>query len=244
MKGEVFLSLVIPVFNEEKRIKKGITHAIIYLSKQSYTWEIIIIDDGSKDKTLKLAKSLLKNYRHSIFTHPKNQGKGAAIRDGMLLAKGNYLVFSDIDFSTPITELPKLIHTLKNCDVAIGVRRHPKSQVLVHQPKLRELLGQVFTLLTNVIATPGIYDVTCGFKGFQKSAAKKIFSAGKINAWAFDAENLFLARKYGFKIVQVPVVWADNSATKVKMMKDGVMAFADLTKIRFFDLLKAYDEKL
>lgn len=228
----IFLSLVIPVFNEEKRIASGLTHALACLKAQKYSWEIVLIDDGSQDQTVSLAKKILKNIPHQFLTHEVNQGKGKAVKDGVLSSKGDYILFSDIDFSTPLSELPKLLEALKKTDIAIGVRRHPDSRVIKHQPLLREYLGHVFTRLTNLLATPGISDVTCGFKAFRQDVAKKLFGLSRIKRWAFDAEILFLAQKYGFTITQVPVVWSDHAATKVHILQDGFRAFIDLLRIR------------
>lgn len=231
--ASIFLSLVIPVYNEQKRISRGLNTALEYLMKQPLRWELIIVDDGSEDETHRIVQERIRGMQGTkVVQHKRNLGKGAAIRSGMLVAKGKYVVFSDIDFSTPITELPKLLKTLKKNEVAIGVRRHPQSKVKKHQPLIRESLGQVFTKLTNWLVTPGIYDVTCGFKGFRSSAARKIFSHTKIDRWAFDAEVLYLARQFGFKIAQVPVVWSDNSNTKVNMARDGWQAFWDLLKLK------------
>lgn len=243
MSREIALSLVIPVYNEEKRIEEGLKKALRYLPRVSYTTEIVLVDDGSTDETLILANQLLNGFKNfQIIKQGQNLGKGAAIRRGVLNANGKYIVFSDIDFSTPITELPKLLDALKISDVAIGVRRHPNSNVTKHQPRVREFLGHIFTLMTNKLATPGIYDVTCGFKGYKKEAAKLLFSKARIAAWAFDAEILFLARKYKLKITQIPVTWADTKGTKVHMLGDGVRAFGDLVKIRMNDKLGYYNK--
>lgn len=233
------VSLVIPCYNEEQRIVKGIKQLTTYLKQQSYRWEIILVDDGSSDNTYTLARKLLQKTPHQLLRHLQNRGKGAAIRTGIISAKGKYLIFTDIDMSTPITQLPKLLTSLKTHEVVIGVRRHPQSHVLVHQPKVRESLGHLFTKLTNLLVMPGIYDFTCGFKGFQKAAARQLFTRMKTQRWAFDAEILFLARKYGFKIAQIPVVWRDEPATKVNLWPDGLWALIDLLKIRLDDFVSA-----
>lgn len=230
----MYLSLVIPVFNEEKRLPKNLPQIIKYLKKQNYSWEIIVINDGSIDRTEDIAKKLLKNIAHQLVGYADNKGKGAAVKTGILLAKGKYIVFTDIDLSTPISELPKILQALKTHEIAIGVRRHPQSQVIRHQPFLREFLGQIFTKLTNYLVAPGIYDVTCGFKGFQKEAAYRLFRKSTIEGWAFDAEIIFLARKNKYRIAQIPVTWRNDPATRVKMLHDGLQSFFDLIKIRFF----------
>ena len=236
-----FLSLVIPVFNEEKRVVAGLTSAVSYLKQKPYTWEIIVVDDGSTDATVAVAKKMLRGVPHELIQLNNNEGKGAAIKSGVLSACGKCILFSDIDFSTPLTELPAFFEALKKTDVAIGVRRHPRSEVIKHQPRLREFLGHIFTKLTNLIATPGIYDATCGFKMFSQDAAYTLFSHSRIKRWAFDAEILFLARKYNYTITQVPVVWSDNAATKVHVLRDGARAFIDLIYMRITDLMGNYE---
>lgn len=230
-----YLSLIIPCFNEEKRLPEGLEKAIAYLRKQPYLGEIIIVDDGSTDDTYHIAQELLRNYPHQLIQHKINQGKGAAIRTGVLSSKGKYLVFCDIDMSTPISEISELLTALKSHEVAIGVRRHKNSHVLKHQPWLRENMGQVFTKLTNLLVTPGIVDVTCGFKGFQREAALKLFKSAKIDRWAFDAEILYLARKSGYTIAQIPVAWSDNSSSKVKIIHDAFQSAIDILRIRWLN---------
>ncbi len=234
------LSLVIPCFNEEKRLEKGLTYALTYLKSQPYEWELVCVDDGSTDRTGHLIRLASQNNPIKLLTHKVNQGKGAAIRDGMMAAKGKYVLFSDIDFSTPLTELPRFLSLLKDHDIVIGVRRHPQSRIKKHQPLHRESLGQVFTKLTNLLVAPGIYDFTCGFKGFRKSVGQHLFSLMKTDRWVFDAEVLFLAQKFEFKIAQVPVVWADNSATKVHLVHDSMEALVDLLRIRWRNLRGEY----
>lgn len=234
------LSLVIPLYNEEKRLALALPAVVTYLKKQRYSSELVLVDDGSRDRTLEKVARIVAAVPHQILKSEINKGKGSALKRGILASRGECVVFSDVDFSTPITELPKLLSALRKHEVAIGVRRHKESRVLRHQSAIREYLGHVFTLLTNVIATPGIIDATCGFKGFQRKTAMKLFSKSKIGRWAFDAEVLFLARKYGCSVAQVPVVWSDNQGSKVHMVQDGVLAFADLLKIRLNDWIGLY----
>ncbi|RJR15955.1 glycosyltransferase family 2 protein [Candidatus Microgenomates bacterium] len=235
------LSLIIPCYNETNRITHGLTETTNYLRQQPYLSEIIFVDDGSTDETLSNAQKLLKSFStKKIIQLPRNRGKGAAIRAGMLEASGQFLVFIDIDLSTPLTELPRLLDALRSHKVAIGIRRHPKARVTVHQPKLREFLGHIFTKLVTFLVVPGIYDATCGFKGFQKNAAKELFSKSRLNAWAFDAEILFLARQKGYAIAQIPVVWQNNPATKVHILRDSFQALMDVFSIRLNHLRGVY----
>jgi len=235
-----FLSVVIPCYNEEKRIVAGLTTLVLFLKKQNYSWKIVAVDDGSTDKTQLLLKKQLKGLPHQLLKHPQNRGKGRALRTGVLAATGKYIVFSDIDLSTPPDQLPQLLAALKTHDLAIGVRRHPKSRVIKHQPKLREFLGHIFTKLTNYLVVPQVIDVTCGFKGFRSHVGQHLFTQSKVDRWAFDAEILFLARKYAYSIAQIPVVWADNPATRVHLLQDGICALFDILYIRVGDMLGRY----
>lgn len=239
-KKKYYISLVIPVYNEVKRLPLGLKSTLEYFKKQKYSWEIVLVDDGSTDRTSKLIQQTLRGQPYQLIRHSQNRGKGAAVRSGMLVAHGKYVVFSDIDMSTPLIELPKLLRALKTHDLAIGVRRHPDSVVSVHQPKLREFLGHIFTKITNLLVTPGIYDATCGFKAYRAEVARKLYSLSRIGRWAFDAEILFIAKKKHYSIAQIPVVWSNNSATKVHVLNDGIRAFIDVVKIRVMDLRSTY----
>ncbi len=236
-----YISLIIPVFNEEKRVIAGLIHALSFLTHQHYIWEIILVDDGSRDKTLTLAKVLLKDVKRIKFIkHKKNKGKGAAIKTGVNIAEGKYVMFSDIDFSVPITELPKFIQSLKRYDIAIAVRRHSQALILKRQPYLRELLGKFFTKLANWLVVPGIYDVTCGFKVFRCDKAKFIYEKVYLTRWVFDAEALFIARKHNFSVNQIPITWTNHNASKVHMLHDGLEAFVDLFKILYYEKIGKY----
>ena len=217
------------------------THVKSIVKKWRYPYEVVVVDDGSTDDTLVVAGKLLKNLPHQLLTHASNQGKGAALKTGMLAARGKYVLFSDIDFSTPLSELPKLLTALRTHDVAIGVRRDPRSQILEHQPQMREFMGQIFTKLTNFLISPQIQDATCGFKAYRRAVARRLFSQMRTRRWAFDAEILFLAQKYDYSVAQIPVIWANNRATKVRVVRDGLEAFTDLLKIRVYDLLGVYN---
>ncbi len=239
--AELFLSVVIPCYNESGRIEKGLSTIIDYLKQQSYQSEVVLVDDGSTDKTRILAQELLKNFpQHKLLVKPVNQGKGRAIKSGMLGACGKFILFTDIDLSTPIAQLENLLKSLELNDIAIGVRRHKQAHILKHQSHLREFFGACFTKICNLLATPGIADATCGFKLFKQKAARRIFAKSMLDKWAFDAEILFLARKYNFSIAQIPVTWANDERTKVHLFQDGLQAFVDLLRIRWWDLRGEY----
>lgn len=229
------------MYNEEKRIQSGLTQVMEYLQKQTYAWEVVLVIDGATDKTHEIAKSIVRNITHQLFVFPKNMGKGAAIRKGMQIARGKYVIFCDVDMSTPISTLEPMLEELKTHEVVIGIRRHKQAKVKKHQPLIRESLGRIFTWLTNTLVVRDINDATCGFKGFQKDVAKQISSVSKIDRWAFDGELLHIAQKKDYAIKQLPVVWKDDTRTKVKMLRDGYVALRDLVRIRYYSLRGQYE---
>ncbi len=230
------ISVIIPAYNEEKRIEKTIIFIISYLTQKfGNEYEIIIIDDQSQDKTGEIVNKLSKkNNRIKIFTNEKRYGKGYSVRKGMLLAEGDYLLFSDADLSTPIEELNKLLSWLeKGYEVAIGSRSLKESQVIVHQPFYREIMGKIFNKLVKLFCLPDFIDTQCGFKLFKKEAAKKIFPLSRINRFAFDVEILYLAKKNNYKIKEVPIRWINSPASRVNPVSDSLKMLVDLLKIRF-----------
>jgi len=238
----IILSVVVPCFNEESRFRKGLDHYNSYLKKQKYLWELIFVNDGSKDKTLELMKSAQKNNKNiRVVTYRQNQGKGYAITRGVKAAKGNIVLFTDIDHSVPIETVESFYQYFeKGFKVVIGSRRIKGANILVHQHPLREFLGKGFTLLVRLLVDWKIKDVTCGFKAFEKCVAEKIFNKITIYDWAFDAEIFFLCRKYKIKIAQAPVNWSDQKGTKVSLKKDILRSLFGLIKIRFNDLQGKY----
>lgn len=240
MSNKPNLSIVIPVYNEENRIEKGLSKIFNYLDKQKYSWEIILVDDGSFDSTVDLTKHLLKDRKNGRLLKSKHLGKGGAIKKGVLNAQGKWLIFMDIDLATPIEELEKFWKLKEKYDILIGSRKMKGAKVIVHQPKFREFGGKVFTFLTNLLVTKNISDVTCGFKFYKTEVAKKLFTLSKLYDWSFDAEILFLARKGEFSVKEIPVEWRDDPHTKVNLFRDTIDAFIGLLKIRFFDIIGHY----
>lgn len=234
------LSVVIPVFNEEQRIQRGLTSVTKYLAKQKFSWEIIVVDDGSTDKTKALARKLLNGSKNSQIISSNHLGKGGAIKQGILKARGKWVLFMDIDLATPIEELAKFREFKDKFDAIIGSRKMKGAQIEIHQPKFREFGGKIFTFLTNLVVTRGISDITCGFKMFKTKIAKNLFKKSKNVDWSFDAEILFLAQKQGVSIKEVPVVWRDDPQTRVNLLRDTLDSFFGLVKIRVNDLLGKY----
>jgi dolichyl-phosphate beta-glucosyltransferase len=233
------ISLIIPLFNEEKRMY-NLNILWDYIKNKKYITELIVINDGSTDKTNQLLAAFHKRTKCRMISYRKNKGKGYAIKKGILSAKGNHIVFMDVDLSTPpkmIGELKKIIH---RSDIIVGTRKNDKAILLQRQSIVREGMGKLFTLISQTIMGVNISDFTCGFKCYKKTAAKKIFSKQRIDRWAFDAESLFLAHKYGFSISEFPVEWRDVRGTKVRFPQDAIQSFFDLIQIRINDIFEKY----
>ncbi len=234
---KIYLSLIIPAFNEKARIGKSLERILSFLRSQPYRSEVIIVDDGSQDQTGDFVKERYGN-NNGVRTHqqPQNLGKGKAVKEGMLLGNGEYLFFSDADLSVPIETLPDFLTQLENnCDVTIGTRRQPGATIEVRQPLYREFLGKMYTRLTNWILGLRVTDFTCGFKGFRRNAALELFSRQRLKNWSFDAEILYLAQLNGFRVREVPVRWRNDQATKVRLWRDILSSFLELLQIRFYD---------
>lgn len=228
-KSKMHLSLIIPAFNEEERIGSTLEKILEYLKKRDFLFEILVIDDGSIDSTVKVAES----YGVKVISQASNQGKGAAVRRGMLEAQGNIRLFSDADLSTPIYELEKVLPEFdRGNDIVIGSRALQQELIKQHQPWYRETMGKTFNLIVQKLVIKGIKDTQCGFKAFRKDAAEKIFKNAKIDGFAFDVEALFLANQYGFKVKEVPVEWYNDDRSKVNPIFDSIKMILEILKIR------------
>lgn len=228
------LSVIIPAFNEEKRIGRTLDQVIAFLRQKSFSSEIIVVDDGSADKTIEVCESILGSFPHKLIRNPENRGKGYVVRQGMLLAEGEFVLFTDADLSTPISEVDRFLVSLAGeYDVVIGSRALEGSQIEVRQNSLRETMGKVFNWCARLISFKGIHDSQCGFKCFTKKAAKDLFSRQKLDGFSFDAEILFLAQKRGYKILETPVVWRNSFQSRVQILRDPVSMFVDLLRIRW-----------
>ena len=240
----MYLSVIIPAYNEEKKLPKTLEEIDKYLSRQNYDYEILVVNDGSKDKTAEVVTGLtgvIKNLR--LFDNKINQGKGAVVRQGMLEAKGDFRLFTDADNSTSIDQIEKMWIEFKNgYDIIIGSRDVKGAVLDPPQPFLRNvILGQSFKLFRKfIVGLWGIQDTQCGFKCFTKKAAENIFPKCKINRFAFDPEILIIAKKMSYKIKEIPVYWRNDPESKVKP-KWMVNMAVDLLKIRWNLLKGIYD---
>ena len=231
----MYLSIIIPAYNEEKRIQNTLLKVRDFLVQQNYEYEIIVVNDGSTDKTLDIVNQLKSKINSLILIdHKENKGKGFAVRGGMLQAKGDYKLFMDADGSSPIEEVEKFFPYLKQGnDVVIGSRAIKGANITLAQNLQRKFLGFAFRMMTKILAGLwGFNDTQCGFKIFDAKSANDIFSKCKINGWSFDVEVLVLARKLGYLVKEVPINWHDSPGTKVKMT-GMVRSVFDLLVIRW-----------
>jgi dolichyl-phosphate beta-glucosyltransferase len=226
------LSVIVPAYNEELRLRESLPIILAYLNKQPYTWELVIVDDGSSDRTTDVARELCSGANVVLLRNQPNLGKGGAIKRGMLEAHGDFRLFSDADLSTPMEELDKFWPAVKEgYAVVIGSRALPESDLAVRQSRSREFAGRLFNAFVQTFLVPGLLDTQCGFKLFSAKAANAIFPAQQLNGFAFDVEILMLARKQGFRIKEMPVRWVNSAASKVSMLK-GLQGFYDLFCLR------------
>lgn len=229
-------SVVIPVYNEEKAILETMRRVRAFLELKNISWECVISDDGSTDRTRELAQNQIhsgeyKNF--SVVSAEKNQGKGAAARRGMLAAKGDFILLTDADLSSPMKESDKLVAALNDgFDIAIGSRALRSPGADVQQTFKRRISGRIFNILVQLILLRGIHDTQCGFKCFKAKAAKELFSAQKLAGFSFDVEILWRAQKHGYKIKEVPVMWRQGADSKVRLFRDSFRMVRDLIRLR------------
>jgi dolichyl-phosphate beta-glucosyltransferase len=230
------LSVVVPALNEEDRLPRTLERIVSHLGRRREGYELVVVDDGSRDRTAERAQAA----GATVLRNETNRGKGYAVRRGMLAARGARRLMTDADLSTPIEELDRLCARMdEGHDVVIGSRALPGSRIEVRQPWYRENMGRVFNLFVRALAVPGLTDTQCGFKLFSGPAARDVFSAARLDGFSFDVEVLFLARRKGYRIAEVPVVWRNDAATRVSLLR-GFLAFPDLLRIRANDWTGLY----
>ena len=235
------ISVIIPAYNEEKRVSKTL-HAIKAYLEDKFSYEIIVVDDGSTDGTVEVCQKFFHiNGCGKVLKNDHNCGKGYSVRRGMLEAKGKLMLFSDADMSTPIGEIEKLMCEIdKGYDIAIGSRSISGSDIKLHQPFYRESMGKVFNFFVQMIAVKGIIDTQCGFKLFTDKAVRDIFPGQYNDGFSFDVEVLFIARKLGYSIKEVPITWINSPASRVHPVVDSIRMLLDLFCIRIRDLRGGY----
>jgi len=237
------LSIVVPAYNEEHRLPKTLDCIVAYLETRPDRAEIVVVDDGSNDATAGVANSYRQRYPGlRLVTNGENRGKGFSVRHGMLEALGEIALFTDADLSTPIEEADKLLAALREqgFDAAIGSRAVDRSLIEVHQSAIREQAGIFFNRLVRRILGIEFSDTQCGFKAFRRERARIVFEQQRIERFGFDPEILFLAKRNGLRVAEVPVRWSHDSGTKVNVVADGIRMLFELVLIRWNALRGRY----
>ena len=227
-----FLSIVIPAYNEEARLPDSL-HAIIdFIDRQDYPVEVVVVDNNSADRTRAIAQEFADHHPYVRVLFEKVQGKGAAVRTGMLSARGRYRFICDADLSMPIDEVQKFLPPrLTDYDIAIASREAPGA-VRYNEPWYRHLMGRVFNTIVRLFAVPGFQDTQCGFKMFRDEVAEDVFPLQTMNGWSFDVEVLYAARRRGYRIVEVPINWYYKDNTRIHPLHDSIDMFVEVFKIR------------
>ena len=239
------LSIVLPAYNEAARIGGSLDKITEYAQQHTWNVEVIVVNDGSSDNTAEIICQYAKRYSWvRLIDNPGNRGKGYSVRNGMLHARGDILLFSDADLSSPIEEADKLVAALQaGADVAIGSRWVRKELQVVPQPLRRQILGRMFNLALRVVLGLNFKDTQCGFKAFRRSAAELVFTQQQVETWGFDPELLYLAKKAGLRTVEVPVYWAHSEGTRLHPLRDGIRMFAQLFQIRWNAITGKYHSR-
>jgi dolichyl-phosphate beta-glucosyltransferase len=240
---DITYSIVIPAYNEGARLGATLEKVLGYVRAQGWNAEVIVVNDGSRDNTAELVRRFAeKDSRVRLVENPGNRGKGYSVRNGMLNALGEVVVFSDADLSSPIEEMPKLLEALAaGADIAIGSRLLRAELQTQRQSMHRQLFGRVFNLLLRMILGLKFKDTQCGFKAFTRRAAQTILPLQRIERWGFDPEILFLARKFGFRVEEVAVHWGHSGDTRIHPVVDGARMFWEMVRIRWNDMTGKYD---
>jgi glycosyltransferase involved in cell wall biosynthesis len=235
-----FLSIVIPAYNEEQRLPSTLEQVQAFVAAQSYTSEVLVIENGSRDKTFEVAEAFAAAHPGFTVLRASAQGKGRAVRKGMLAAKGEYRMMLDADLSMPVDQIPRFLPPAQpSVDVVIASREAPGA-VRYNEPGYRHIGGRVINTMIRIFALPGLQDTQCGFKCFRGAVADDLFSKQTINGWAFDVEILFIARLRGYAIVELPIPWYFSPQSHLRPLYDAVKIFYDLMKVRINALRGVY----
>lgn len=236
------ISIIVPAYNERARIGGTLEQILAHLGKESWNAEVVVVDDGSRDETFQIVSEFASgNPRVRVIQNPGNQGKGYSVRNGMLNARGEVLLFTDADLSSPIAEAAKLFTALdRGADVAIGSRWVDPSLQFQRQPLKRRIMSRTFNLYLRVLLGFSYRDTQCGFKAFTRRAAHLIFPQQQITRWGFDAEILYLAHRFHLKVAEVPVAWGHDERSTIHPWRDGMFMGRDALRIRWYGLKGEY----
>jgi glycosyltransferase involved in cell wall biosynthesis len=237
-----FLSIVLPAHNEESRLPITLDQIDAFLQKQSYPAEVLVVENGSRDRTFEIAQAFAARRPSVRVIHEECRGKGRAVRTGMLAAQGEYRIFCDVDFSMPVSEINRFIPPAQPDAQVTIASREARGAVRYGEPYLRHLSGRVFNSLVRWIALPSLQDTQCGFKCFRGDIAAEVFPLQTNTGWTFDVEVLYIARRHGYKIVEVPIPWYYNPDSKVRLARDSWQMIQDLISIRRNAHAGVYDQ--
>lgn len=231
------LSIVIPAFDEQERLGDSVRKILTYIKKENFNAELIVVDDGSRDKTAEVGERVCAEFpeiQTKVIRYEQNRGKGYAVKTGLLAAEADVALFSDADLSTPIEELPKLVEPIVkgDYDLTFGSRALDRSLIGVHQPWRREQGGKIFNLIVRVLTGLPFWDTQCGFKAFNLNKFRPLLSVMQIDRFGFDVEFLYVADLHGLKLKEIPVRWNHDERTKVSVLRDSVRMFNEVGLIR------------
>lgn len=239
--SQPFLSVIIPVYNEEKRLPSSLEQALDFLEKQEYQYELIVAENGSQDNTYRIAQEFALRFPQILVLREPVRGKGLAVRRGMLESKGEYRFMCDVDFSMPVNEINRFLPPqLTDFDIAIASREAPGAQRF-REPYYRHVGGRLINLMIRWLALPGLHDTQCGFKCFKGKIVEELFTCQKMSGWSFDVEVLYIARRFNYKIVEIPIPWYYSTESKVNPIPDSLNIIIDLLKLRRNTLKGCYD---
>jgi dolichyl-phosphate beta-glucosyltransferase len=225
------ISVVIPAYNEAERLGSTLEQAVDYLSRRNLSYEILVVDDGSRDRTVQVAEAFADR-GVQVIRHERNRGKGAAIKTGVLASRGAEVLLSDADASTPIEELERLQRKLPEAPVVLGSRAVAGADIRQHQPFYRELMGKTFNLIIRLVGVRGLNDTQCGFKLLKGEVAREIGAELAIDGFAYDVELVWLARRHGYKVVEVGVIWVDSPDSRVDPIRSSLSMLRDVVGMR------------
>lgn len=230
------LSVVIPAFNEAQRLEPSLRSVLGFLTRRGRPFEVLVVDDGSSDGTAEVAGRFTEQGVR-VLVQPRNRGKGAALKAGVLASRGAAVLLTDADLSTPIEELAKLEPYLSadgsGADLVLGSRAVTGADIRQHQPFYREWMGKVFNLLIRLLGVRGVRDTQCGFKLLRGDVARRLFAEMSIEGFAYDVEMIWLARRHGYRLAEVGVIWSNSAASKVDPLRSSFEMFRDVLRIRF-----------